>query len=77
MKINVLYFGILADIVGCSEKIYENIPDVATLELHLNELYPDFKTYRYKFSVNQVIAELNTVLNDGDEVAILPPFAGG
>ncbi len=28
-------------------------------------------------SVNQDVADLNTVIHDGDEVAFLPPFSGG
>lgn len=29
------------------------------------------------FAVNRVFAEPQTALNDGDEVAVLPPVAGG
>ncbi|MEK6540304.1 MAG: MoaD/ThiS family protein [Deltaproteobacteria bacterium] len=29
------------------------------------------------FSVNQEFATNNTIIKDGDEVALLPPFSGG
>ena len=31
----------------------------------------------YRLAVNQDMADLETVLNDGDEVAIFPPVTGG
>ena len=34
-------------------------------------------TKRVLISVNQEIAHENTVIDEGDEVALLPPFAGG
>lgn len=47
----------------------------------LDESYPDLAELVHKkkvlISVNQEIAHQETVINEGDEVALLPPFAGG
>jgi molybdopterin synthase catalytic subunit len=47
----------------------------------LDESYPDLAELVHKkkvlVSVNQEIAHPETVINEGDEVALMPPFAGG
>ncbi len=46
----------------------------------LNELYenyPALKAYTFRVAVNQQIADNATMIYPGDEVALLPPFAGG
>jgi molybdopterin synthase catalytic subunit len=54
----------VADVVGLLEKEY---PEMAEL-IHKRKVL---------VSVNQEIAHPDTVINEGDEVALLPPFAGG
>ncbi len=52
---------------------------VGDLALEMLRLHPEVKgierTVRY--SVNFEIAEKDAALRDGDEVAVLPPVAGG
>jgi molybdopterin converting factor small subunit len=33
--------------------------------------------YNYRVSLNNVLTDNDPLLNDGDEVALMPPFAGG
>jgi molybdopterin synthase catalytic subunit/molybdopterin converting factor small subunit len=54
----------VADVIGLLEKEY---PEMAEL-IHKRKVL---------VSVNQEIAHPDTVINEGDEVALLPPFAGG
>ena len=54
----------VADLVGL---LHQNYPDIAEL-VHKKKVL---------ISVNQEIAHPDTVINEGDEVALLPPFAGG
>jgi molybdopterin synthase catalytic subunit len=54
----------VADLVGLLDKEY---PDMAEL-IHKKKVL---------VSVNQEIAHPETVIREGDEVALLPPFAGG
>lgn len=77
MKIKVLLFGILAEKAGRQDFEVENINDIAALETHLISKYPSFANYKFRISVNQNIVDTNKKLNEGDEVAFLPPFAGG
>jgi sulfur-carrier protein len=77
MGIKVLFFGVLGDRAGCSEKVYEGITDTDTLEKTVAEEIEGLEEYSYVLSLNRMVIKENTVLNDGDEVAFLPPFAGG
>ncbi|MCU1308403.1 MAG: molybdopterin synthase subunit MoaD [Acidobacteriaceae bacterium] len=81
MKVRVIYFGMLKDAVG--RQIDDvSLPERATLGDLLNDRIsqtPVIDNFRsvLAFSVNQDYAQLATVLNDGDEVAMLPPVSGG
>lgn len=79
MKLNVLFFGGLVDVTGISQKELgpDNVLDVKLLNAHLQSLYPLLAKHKYKIAVNQMIVEDTHLLQDGDEVAFLPPFAGG
>lgn len=77
MAIKVLFFGVLAERAGCSERIYEGIADTDSLEMKVAEEIEGLAEYSYIISVNRETAGENTPLKDGDEVAFLPPFAGG
>jgi len=35
------------------------------------------KEINYKIAVNQTLADDSLLLNENDEIALLPPFAGG
>jgi molybdopterin synthase sulfur carrier subunit len=77
MKIRVLLFGILAEKAGIKELKVENIESIDALIDHFIAKFPSFADYKYRISVNQVLVNENKKLHDGDEVALLPPFAGG
>lgn len=78
MKIKVLLFGSLADKAGCSSLVETGVSD------DLNELMKILKT-RFVFlnsavfavARNREVVRNNPKLSDGDEIALLPPFAGG
>ena len=50
---------------------------LAALSALLNEKYPDLRTESYQIAVNQSIVTKDAGIEEGAEVAILPPFAGG
>jgi len=77
MRVKVLFFGVLGDKAGSSEKEYEGFVDTDSLERKVAEEIPGLDGYSYRISLNNSLVKGNTVLNDGDEVAFLPPFAGG
>jgi molybdopterin synthase catalytic subunit len=81
MRVRVLFFGQLKEIVGAAEESAE-LSDGARVE-DLFERYgrrfPKFAEFRHSIatSVNQVYADAKASLANGDEVAFLPPVSGG
>ena len=81
--ITVRFFAMLKNKVGKEEvKIpLEKEITVEDLKETLRNRFPDIADYlierRVLISVNQEFAAPDTVLKDGDEVAILPSFSGG
>ena len=61
--------------------IFTNRPRSKTLIDRLEEDIPSIRSViregRTLIAVNQEIAQDETLVSDGDEVAFLPPFAGG
>ena len=77
MKINVLLFGILADAVKQSVIEMENIHDTDSLRENIKEMNATFRDVKFVIAVNKKIVAGNQPVNENDEVALLPPFAGG
>lgn len=78
MKLNVKYFGLIAEWMGRSEEqidLWEN--SIAALRQQLETNCRRLSNITYQVAVNQKIASEELELGENDEVAILPPFAGG
>jgi MoaE-MoaD fusion protein len=81
MRVRVLFFGILKDIVGHSEELLDIEPD-STLASLFEAYSARFETLRDKrpsilFARNREFATPETPLTENDEVAFLPPVSGG
>jgi len=81
MRVRVLFFGQLKEIVGCGEE-YAEMADGARLEdlfASYGKRYPRLAGFRHSVvaSVNQSFADWTSPLAMGDEVAFLPPVSGG
>jgi molybdopterin converting factor subunit 1 len=81
MRVRVLFFGQLKDIVGRSEEAAElgdgdRVEDLYAL---YGKRYPELARFRGSVvaSVNQSFADWGARLAAGDEVAFLPPVSGG
>jgi molybdopterin converting factor subunit 1 len=80
MELNVLFFGLLRDLFGPSERI--TVPDETTVAdlvshyrekgAHLGPLWDSIAV-----AVNQHYAHRTDALMEHDEVALLPPVSGG
>jgi molybdopterin converting factor subunit 1 len=81
MRVRVLFFGQLKDIVGQPEETLE-LPSGSRLTSvlsHYSEKFPRFESLMNSIacSRNQEYASAPTVLSDGDEIGLLPPVSGG
>jgi molybdopterin synthase sulfur carrier subunit len=77
MKINILSFGSLTEIVNNGQVDSVDLTDSDSLKRYLIAQYPEIAEKKFSIAVNKTIIQQNTVLNDFDTVAILPPFSGG
>ena len=80
MKITLLFFGVIADLIGKTVLVMalENTMTVGALKLVLKEKYLKLKNIdTYAVAVNEAYAEGTLVLKEGDVVAIIPPVSGG
>lgn len=77
MQVEVKYFGILAEITGCNtEQLVSSSLEIAGLKETLINKYPDFKNTDFRIAQNQELV-VDSALLTGQEIAVLPPFAGG
>lgn len=77
MQIKVLFFGVLAEVTGTSVKHYNDVSSLGDLHIRVQDDFPQIVHYNFRISVNSIITDGDTALNDGDEIALMPPFAGG
>lgn len=77
MKVEVLFFGVLAEVTGTSCKHYYGVKSTGDLELRIRDDFPEIAHYSYRISLNNALTDDDKVLKDGDELALMPPFAGG
>ena len=77
MEVKVLFFGVLSDIAGTNIKTYRDVKSIGDLKLRIQDDFPEVVHYNFRISLNNVLLENEPELKDGDEVALLPPFAGG
>ena len=77
MKIKLLLFGILSTLAKKQELDYTDIFSIKELKLKLFNQYPELKPYQFKTYINQQEANETHTLKEGDEIALIPPFAGG
>lgn len=77
MKLSIKYFGLLAEITHCKEESFEFSGSVV-LELReaLYVKYPDLMKKNFQIAQKQILVSDQAFVT-GDELALLPPFAGG
>jgi molybdopterin synthase sulfur carrier subunit len=77
MEVKVLFFGVLAEVTGTNCRHYREVNSIGDLRLRIQDDFPEVVHYNFRISLNNEIINDDPKLNDGDEVALMPPFAGG
>ena len=77
MKIQLKFFGQLAEVIGKSQM---EVAEIYSTDSLINKMlidYPKLHNYKFLVSIDKKIVNENKALESGHEVAFLPPFAGG
>lgn len=78
MRLNVKYFGMIVEWSQADQSQIEvEGSSVDELRSTLVKAIPQLKTITYQIAVNQKLVTTDIALSEDDEIAILPPFAGG
>lgn len=75
MGVTILSFGQLASITGSRFAFEASSTDV--LVAALKQQFQELEQIKFVLAVNKNITTHDTILADGDTVALLPPFSGG
>ena len=79
MNVSVKLFARAREVVG-ARKVVRTVPEGTTIgELRQGVVsdWPELAKLHFSFAVNRTYASQETVLQDGDEVAFIPPVGGG
>lgn len=83
MRVTVKYFASLKQMAGKEEDQF-NVDEGTTLEQlsalieqSVSQLGDMVRERKVLISLNYDVVPLDTVVKDGDEIALLPPFSGG
>jgi molybdopterin converting factor subunit 1 len=81
MRVNIRLFARLRDLAGSGELI-RDVPGPATVQTvwaALTSEMPELQVYERTMSVavNADYSRMSAAVNEGDEVAFLPPVSGG
>ncbi len=81
MQVQVLYFGVLKDVLQ-RDREQIDIAGATSVEKLLSQIRStqpgrDLPWSSLAVAVNQVYAKRDHILREGDEVALLPPVSGG
>jgi molybdopterin synthase catalytic subunit len=81
MQIQVRYFAILRERLGKEAETFELAEgiDVQQAVQHISERHPEISSLsgRFQTAVNREMVPGDVELRDGDELALIPPVAGG
>lgn len=81
MKVRLLFFAVLRDIAGADQRELALAEGTTALEVweSLRRSYAKLADYSQPpmIAINESYATPDAILRDGDELAFIPPVAGG
>lgn len=76
MNVRLILFAGLRQAAGFKRDTV-SLPESSTVGDLLDRRVPTLRDRTFYVAVNEEFAQRDTVLHDGDEVALLPPVSGG
>ncbi len=77
MKVEVLFFGGLKELMGCSSLTIPEVTNSDAVLIFLKDKNQSLGNKSFQLALNNKLIKENTFLKNGDQLALLPPFAGG
>jgi molybdopterin synthase sulfur carrier subunit len=77
MEIKVLFFGVLAEVTQTMFRHYSDVCSFSDLKHRIEDEFPEIVHYDFRIAVNSELINDEPELKNNDEVAFMPPFAGG
>jgi sulfur-carrier protein len=82
MKVKVLYFAAVRDLVGASEEnlqLPDDVNSIGRLAEHLAHVHAELanRLENVRFARNEEFAKNSDAISDDDTIALIPPVAGG
>jgi molybdopterin converting factor small subunit len=77
MTVNILFFGALVEVTQVSSMTINDVSNTESAIELLHKKFPMLCHYKFSVAVNQTFLTDAISLVDGDEMALMPPFAGG
>lgn len=77
MKINIIAFGRLAELIESGAVNIGQVSDTDQFKVYLEKRYPSLISANYSLTLNRKLFQNNTRLDEYSEIAIMPPFSGG
>jgi len=77
LKLKIKLYGYLADDIG---EVLETDPlnTLGDLLSYIKERYPELSRKQFSVAINRAVEnDLQKIISSSDELALLPPFAGG
>lgn len=78
MDLSIKLYGVLSEIVGKDQLTFSTDHPLSPSEIIERAIaeYPEMKLVQIKVALNQKLTEVGKC-SEKDEIALLPPFAGG
>jgi|AACY02.16.fsa_nt_gi Molybdopterin converting factor, small subunit len=78
IEVKILPFGPLSEVISPESSLELSLPlPAAALRESLVAEFPALKEHTFRIAVDKRMPREETVITDAEEIALLPPFAGG
>ena len=79
MRIEIQFFGMLAEAIGKETLVLENFTGslLGDVKTHVFSQFPVLRAFSFQMALNKKLLPENTALTHNATIAFLPPFAGG